>query len=568
MSVLTGSTPAQLAGKTLVTRENDEIFTGLKTFAANPVFNDGAIAWPKVDKTGAALSDFPGTLSFLQMPNGSGTWAASPVISGTLHIGQDVIPAVPNSGSVGLEDQRFDKLFANELHVATLIKKTIATSDTGNIFIPKNTTKLAFDLDIADTIATIEDNNLADGDNIFLQKEGVTEKLVITSPPVGTGPYNYNVTRGVAANWKQGDAIVNTGQIGDGIIEILSTSGVFGGVGPSIISRVRDGVLPDDLPLAWIIGNLKNQLDYITDIFGAIFMGADGSYLSVDPLNGVRITDADIILGAGDVGYNSRSAYKFVRPGVAAPLDPLDIFALYNYAIAPGESTLALSNVAIPGPTSTDYNDNLASSVYLTSRGWDGTAHAGTEEVKLELLSRRNADGGSSIIASGNIVLSAGAISSSYQPQCSASNDVLQSAADNTDVALSLPDEDFDISVIAGSLHDNVTNNSRITIPVTLADGRKYNTAGVYLIIGAVYLGFTEAATAYLFIRKNGTTKIAVNTVEKTAGIGRAIQVSCLASLVAGDYVELIINQISGAARNIGSAADGYETRLQLIKLW
>jgi hypothetical protein len=46
-----------------------------------------AIAWTKIDKTGALLSDLGGMISYAQLPTGAGTWTADPLIVGHACIG-------------------------------------------------------------------------------------------------------------------------------------------------------------------------------------------------------------------------------------------------------------------------------------------------------------------------------------------------------------------------------------------------------------------------------------------------------------------------------------------------
>lgn len=93
-----------------------------------------------------------------------------------------------------------------------------------------------------------------------------------------------------------------------------------------------------------------------------------------------------------------------------------------------------------------------------------------------------------------------------------------------------------------GGLHDNVTNNSRLTFPAS----------GKVLIVG--HLKFAADADGHrrATLRLNGTTEIArgeqaSNTAGAVAGTDRA-SAAALHDVVAGDYVELQAEHNGGAA--------------------
>lgn len=77
-----------------------------------------------------------------------------------------------------------------------------------------------------------------------------------------------------------------------------------------------------------------------------------------------------------------------------------------------------------------------------------------------------------------------------------------------------------------GTMHDNVTNNSRMTVPSGMD--------GIWLL--GVNARESGASGVTLDLRKNGTTKL----VSKLRPTGSAISVCFLASLVATDYIEAI----------------------------
>lgn len=114
-----------------------------------------------------------------------------------------------------------------------------------------------------------------------------------------------------------------------------------------------------------------------------------------------------------------------------------------------------------------------------------------------------------------------------------------QGLANNTVVVLALAGESYD----SGTLHDTVTNNSRITVPTT----------GKYVVTGQVGHGSTTGA-AQARILKNGTAT-AVNSRGMDANGGN-VSVSDIVSCTAGDYLELAAFQNSGGTVNAGSGTD------------
>jgi hypothetical protein len=116
----------------------------------------------------------------------------------------------------------------------------------------------------------------------------------------------------------------------------------------------------------------------------------------------------------------------------------------------------------------------------------------------------------------------------------------------NTDTALTFNSERYDTN----NLHSTVSNTSRLTA----------QRAGKYLIIGhASYDAPTNGGPYQLFIRLNGTTKIAAQSVDvPIADCGNGCQgqlaqltVSAIYSLALNDYVELVTKQVSGSSQTL-----------------
>jgi hypothetical protein len=141
--------------------------------------------------------------------------------------------------------------------------------------------------------------------------------------------------------------------------------------------------------------------------------------------------------------------------------------------------------------------------------------------------------------------------------RASAYHNTTQTLTTAVEAVLSLNSEDFD----AGTMHDLVTNNSRVTIPAS-------NT-GYYLAIGGTQ--FAANATGYrqLNLYKNGTTILATTVIPVNSGTQVTVcQVSAVVSLTAADYLELAGSQNSGGNLAAGSATRSLASWLQVVRIW
>ena len=124
------------------------------------------------------------------------------------------------------------------------------------------------------------------------------------------------------------------------------------------------------------------------------------------------------------------------------------------------------------------------------------------------------------------------------------------SVNDQTATPVGFDTESYDV----GGLHDNVTNNSRVTIAV----------AGKYLITGIVTFdaGGQTIAAGW---RLGGVTEYWGETVTPAAGgeEGRAVVVD-VPSLAAGNYAEMIVWQNSGGAKDLVGAETFFTVKLQI----
>jgi len=162
------------------------------------------------------------------------------------------------------------------------------------------------------TSIVVKHNNLANGDRVYLEANGLVEFMAITSAPSGSGPYTYTVTRdldGSGANaWSAGDAVFNTGQTGNGFIDLYSVRGVktASQAGPTIVGNVRNSATFNDWSEHWAIGNLNGLYGYGVDTYG-VGVGkysTTTSYLLADATNGIRIMRGTVQLAQWDISGN------------------------------------------------------------------------------------------------------------------------------------------------------------------------------------------------------------------------------------------------------------------------
>lgn len=111
-----------------------------------------------------------------------------------------------------------------------------------------------------------------------------------------------------------------------------------------------------------------------------------------------------------------------------------------------------------------------------------------------------------------------------------------QSVTTATATAIAMSSEEFD-SDPNGAMHDNVTNNSRIT----------FQTAGVYFMEGRATFQANSTGYRQIYIRWNGGVALTVNLLMAvTTGDITQVSVATAAAMSVGDYIELIVSQNSG----------------------
>jgi fibronectin-binding autotransporter adhesin len=217
--------------------------------------------------------------------------------------GGDVLPDAGYRVNLGGLTNKYLTVHAAELWVETLIAQdTIATIGGSLLILP--TTTLVVDILPGYSTIVVKHNNLASGDRVVLQAAGAVEYMAITSGASGSaGNYTYSVTRdldGSGANtWYAGDAVANTGQTGNGFIDLYSTHSIksYTEYGPTIVGNVRLSSAYADWAPRWAIGNLDGLYSYSGSTYGAAFGDPSANNLTVDATNGIRMRTGTTVLG-------------------------------------------------------------------------------------------------------------------------------------------------------------------------------------------------------------------------------------------------------------------------------
>lgn len=123
---------------------------------------------------------------------------------------------------------------------------------------------------------------------------------------------------------------------------------------------------------------------------------------------------------------------------------------------------------------------------------------------------------------------------------------VAQSIAGNGQWAvLAFDSERYDTD----AYHDIATNNGRLHIPAGAATQR-------YLLTASARFAANSTGQRGIQLRINGTTSIAMDVRPATAAEATGMSIATEYQLSAGDYVEVLVFQGSGAALNIDSGAN------------
>ena len=135
-------------------------------------------------------------------------------------------------------------------------------------------------------------------------------------------------------------------------------------------------------------------------------------------------------------------------------------------------------------------------------------------------------------------------------PMCRVKQTSGQTVNDATPAIVTFGAEDFDTD----AMHDNATNNSRVTI----------NTAGVYLIIASAAYTAGVSDDASMSLLKNGAGGIGGYVSWGPANTGAGMTSTLLIELAVNDYIELSLYQNNSA----NTARTTSTTQTYLMAVW
>jgi len=243
------------------------------------------VNWLNYDSTGSAyIAEVRRGLSF--------DFKAT-VTANAFEVVGNVLPQTAYVSNLGSITKKFLTLHAAELLVETLVAQDVMATIGGRIVVAP-TTLLTAALSATGLSIVVKHNNLALGDILRMEAGGQVEFMKVNAACTGTsGLYICNVDRnldGTGANaWSEGDAVLNTGTTGDGVIDLFSMTGMLSGTGPTIMGSVRTGTTYSDLAPRWAIGELNGLYGYNTSTYGFAAGDTAAAWVKVDATNGVRI---------------------------------------------------------------------------------------------------------------------------------------------------------------------------------------------------------------------------------------------------------------------------------------
>lgn len=306
-----------------------DIQTTVREVVTNVITGSGsapsAVGWAALNKSGSNLADLEqrpfsaltGNLAWSQLPSGSGVWDANVRFTGTVTFDQAVVSTsiVPSTTtadvSLGTPSQKFAAVYAAEVGSQTLVADANVASAGGNFIVSNGGTFLARGIGPSDISIVTKHGGLAVNDVIYLKSFDRVEWMRVIAGPVGVapGPYGYTVTRnlngGSLFEWREGDAVFNTGATGDGFVDIYAKTGLLAGTGPTIVGNVRTGSAYSSIATRWALGNLKGLYGYATDTYGVALGDSATAWIAIDPANGIRMLHGSTVIMQIDAAGNA-----------------------------------------------------------------------------------------------------------------------------------------------------------------------------------------------------------------------------------------------------------------------
>lgn len=304
------ASPFTISGTLSFTHWNEQGLLGVNTFepeAMVHVIGNYGLPHVRIASSGSSYADITHKLNSLYF-TGTGNFVFQPD-------GGAITSDLQYSVTLGTPFNRWRAVYAGELNVETLVAENKIATIGGSVMVAP-TSKYVYDVPATGSYVYVEHNEAEVGDILLSQDRSgasyVLEAMLVTAGPVDAGGYyRYTVTRdidGTGANaWNAGAAVVNTGQIGDGWIDMYSNHSVGrpNTYGPTITiyNRFDDAHWYDYAERAGF-GNLNGLYDYVTTTWGMAAGDPGAAWISVDATNGIRIMHDSTVLAQWDTVGN------------------------------------------------------------------------------------------------------------------------------------------------------------------------------------------------------------------------------------------------------------------------
>jgi Chaperone of endosialidase len=216
----------------------------------------------------------------------------------------NVWPTTKYWTNLGTITNKYLTLHAAELWVETLVAQNTMATIGGRILVgPTNVTMQDWQgtdpVDYWYQHTICKYNNLQIGDIVLMEADGKFEMMQVEAFSPSGANWLYRFTRNLdgsgANDWYAGDAIFNTGQTGNGFIDLYSLRGVKPGsqFGPTIVGNVRNSMTFNDWRERWAIGNLNGLYGNAGNVYGVAFgVPNTGLHVQVDDTDGITFRDS------------------------------------------------------------------------------------------------------------------------------------------------------------------------------------------------------------------------------------------------------------------------------------
>jgi len=268
-----------------------------------------AIAWSKISKAGALLSDLGGNIGWPNLPSGSGVWNGAPLITGTIQAQSNILPAAGAVVNLGAIDRLWSKAWIANLNSVTFTKAT-QTLFGGYSTVSKNAGTLVSGATAAATKLDFG-TAMTPGDWVLIRAHDTSGNIKAEYIQIGAldSGTTYNVTRDLANAstpdpvWATDTPWMLLGHAGDGRIDMLAYDGK-----PRTVYSVQGATYNVAAERA-VLGNLNGYFGYSTDVFGAAFGDPAKAWIKVDD---------DPTTGGVKLGYGSTTTVRISPTGASS----------------------------------------------------------------------------------------------------------------------------------------------------------------------------------------------------------------------------------------------------------